>query len=192
MKYTVLLTGYELNIQAKSLTNDEVEVAEWDIADMWELEEMHLAGEGDYETCALRYDNPLTITVQDEAGNEVLKLNYTDLRHYTEVDEFSDHNWDKTICINPQYADSYENCILLEKGYKGSAFYYSLESENAPKKEDFLLASLCIETADGDYDLVGEILFNGEILEEDELQSGTQQMSAMFIYKADGDQTEIS
>ena len=50
---------------------------------MWELEEMHLTSKVDYETCALRYDAPLTITVQDEAGNEVLKLNYTNLRHHT-------------------------------------------------------------------------------------------------------------
>lgn len=41
-------------------------------------------------------------------------------------------------------------------------------------------------------DLVGEVLFNGKVMEEEEIQSGTQQMSSMFIYKADGDQTEIS
>ena len=86
------------------------------------------------------------------------------------------------------------NIKIGEKNYKVRVFEDSngCEERMHPKKEDFLLASLCIETADGDYDLVGEILFNGKVLEEDELQSGTQQMSAMFIYKADGNQTEIS
>ena len=86
MKYSIEFTGYEVHIQTKSLTNDEAEIAEWDIDDLWELEDLHLAGEGDFEKCALRYDDPLSILVSDESGNQILELSYADLRHFSEVD----------------------------------------------------------------------------------------------------------
>ena len=192
MKYSIEFTGYEVHIQTKSLTNAETEVAGWDIADLWELEDLHLAGEGDFEKCALRYDDPLSIIVSDESGNQILELSYADLRHFSEVEDLSDKDWNKTLCVDPEYTDDYENTIFLEKGFKGSAFYFTLESDTPPNKEDFLLSSLCIETPQGDYDLVGNLIFKGKILEEDELESGSHNGSWMHLFKSDGSQIEIT
>ena len=104
----------------------------------------------------------------------------------------SEKDWDKTLCVDPEYTDDYENTIFLEKGFKGSAFYFTLECDTPPTKEDFLLSSLCIETPQGDYDLVGNLIFKGEILEEDELESGSHKGSWMYLFKSDGSQSEIS
>jgi hypothetical protein len=192
VKYTLEFIGYENHIQTKSLSNDETEVAEWDIADVWELEDLHLAGEGDFEKCALRYDDPLSICVSDANGKQILKLSYADLRHFSEVENLSDKNWDKRLCVDPEYTDDYENTIFLEKGFKGSAFCFTLESDVPPTKEDFLLSSFCIETPQGDYDLVGNLIFKGEILVEDELESGSHNGSWMYLFKSDGSQSEIT
>lgn len=48
MKYSIEFIGYEFHIQTKSLTKGETEKAERDIGDLWELEHLHLAGEGDF------------------------------------------------------------------------------------------------------------------------------------------------
>jgi len=192
MKYSIEFIGYEFHIQTKSITKGETEAAEWDIGDLWELEDLHLAGEGDFEKCALRYDEQLSVSVSDESGNQILELSYADLRHFSEVENLNDKDWDKTLCVDPEYTDDYENTIFLEKGFKGSAFYFTLESDTPPSKEDFLLSSLCIETPQGDFDLVGNLIFKGKILEEDELESGSHNGSWMYLFKSDGSQTEIS
>lgn len=192
MKYSIEFKGYELHIQTKSLTKDETEVAEWDICDLWELEDLHLAGEGDFEKCALRYDDLLSVLVYDESGNQILEISYAELRHFSEVEYLSEKDWDKTLCLDPEYTDDYENTLFLEKGFKGSVFSFIVESDSHPTKDDFLLSSLCIETPQGDYDLVGNLIFKDEILEEEQLESGSHKGSWMYLFKSDGSQSEIS
>ena len=52
--------------------------------------------------------------------------------------ELSDNDGDKFVEITPEYSEEYENTLYLEKNYSGSNFYYEIESNTTPKKEEFL------------------------------------------------------
>ena len=186
------MIGWEYHIQTKSLNTEQLDVAQFEIDNIFELDKLHLSGEGDFETCSL--DNsgngPLCIKVYDENQNTVLVLEANDLSHYSEIDELYDKDWDKTIEINPEYSDDYENTIYLENDYSESSFYYEVESDEIPKKDDFLYSSLCIRTPNGDIDLIGELIFKSKVL-TGELESGKHKGTYMNLYTSDGQNIEI-
>ena len=191
MKYKIELTGWEYHIQTKSLNSDQVEKAQFDINDIDKLEELHLAGNGDFETCSLGSNDPTNIAVYDEDQNVILKINGTDVSHYSEMIELSDNDGDKFVEITPEYSEEYENTLYLEKNYSGSTFYYEIESNTTPKKEDFLISYLSIGTPNGDIDLFKDLIFKSEIL-FGELQSGKHKGTYMNIFTSGGDNIEIS
>ena len=192
MKYTIEMTGWEYHIQSKSLSTDQAEEARWDIDNLSELADLHINGEGDFEICAL--DNsgysPLSLSVFDENNDVVLELESSDLSHFSEIEELCDKDWDKDVEINPEYSDDYENTLYLEKDYSGSVFYYEIESDKPPKKEDFLYSSLCIGTPNGDIDLIGGLIFKSNIL-TGELESGKHKGTYMNLYTSEGENVEI-
>ena len=49
MKYTIEMTGWEYNIQTKSLDADQSEQARRDIDNLSELADLHINGEGDID-----------------------------------------------------------------------------------------------------------------------------------------------
>jgi hypothetical protein len=191
MKYEIELMGWEYHIQSKSLNGDQVEEAQNEINDIYELEQLHLAGEGDFETCALGTNDPLSIVVYDEEQNVVLDIKHSDVMHYSEIIELSVKDWDESVEINPAYSEDYENTLYLEKNYSGSSFKYKIESDEAPKKEDFLLSYLCIGTPNGDIDLVKELIFKSSVLLGD-LESGKHKGTYMNIFTSEGENIEIS
>ena len=103
---------------------------------------VYIDGEADFEICAL--DNsgngPLSLTVYDENNKIALELEAKDFTHYSEIDELCEKDWDKDVEINPN-SDDYENTLYLEKDYSGSVFYYEVESDEVPTKDDFLYSS---------------------------------------------------
>ncbi len=155
-------------------------------------EQLHLAGEGDFETCAL--DNsgngPLSLTVFDDNNNIVLELETSDFSHYSEVEELCDKNWDKDLEINPEHSEDYENTLYLEKDYSGSSFSYEVESDECPLKEDFRFSYLCIGTPNGDIDLIKDLIFKSNVL-VGELESGKHKGTYMNIFTSEGDNIEI-
>jgi len=111
--------------------------------------------------------------------------------HYSEIIELSVKDWDESVEINPAYSEDYENTLYLEKNYSGSSFKYKIESDEAPKKEDFLLSYLCIGTPNGDIDLVKELIFKSSVLLGD-LESGKHKGTYMNIFTSEGENIEIS
>ena len=192
MKYTIEMTGWEYHIQSKSLSTDQAEEARWDIDNLSELADLHLNGEGDFEICALDNsgNSPLSLSVFDENNDVVLELESSDLSHFSEIEELCDKDWDKDVEINHEYSDDYENTLYLEKDYSGSVFYYEIESDKPPKKEDFLYSSLCIGTPNGDIDLIGGLIFKSNIL-TGELESGKHKGTYMNLYTSEGENVEI-
>ena len=192
MKYTIEMTGWEYHIQSKSLDTDQAEEARWDIDNLSELADLHLNGEGDFEICALDNsgNSPLSLSVFDENNDVVLELESGDLSNFSEIEELCDKDWDKDVEINPEYSDDYENTLYLEKDYSGSVFYYEIESDKPPKKEDFLYSSLCIGTPNGDIDLIGGLIFKSNIL-TGELESGKHKGTYMNLYTSEGENVEI-
>ena len=192
MKYNIEMIGWEYHIQTKSLNGGQVEKAQNEINDIYELEDLHLAGEGDFEICALDAsgNGPLTITVCDDDHNVVLEIGGSDVLHYSEIDELCNKEWDKDLEITPEYSEDYENTLYLEKDYSGSVFYYEVESAEIPKKEDFLFSYLCIATPNGDIDLIGELIFKSNILIGD-LESGKHKGTYMNIYTSESETIEI-
>jgi hypothetical protein len=192
MKYTIEITGWEYHIQTKSLNLGQAKQARWDIDNLSDLADLYLNGEGDFEVCALDNsgNSPLSLTVYDENNNLVFEVESVVLSHYSEVEELCDKDWDKDVDINPEYSDNYENTLYLEKDYSGSTFYYEVESDKIPKKEDFLYSSLCIGTPNGDIDLIGELIFKSDIL-EGELESGKHKGTFMNLYTSGGENIEI-
>jgi len=192
MKYKIEMIGWEYHIQTKSLNRDQVEMAQNEIYDIYELEDLHLAGESDFEICALDNsgNSPLTITVTDEDQNVMLEIEGSDVSHYSEIDELSNKGWDKDLDINPEYSEDYENTLYLEKEYSGSVYSYEVESAEAPKKEDFLFSYICIATPIGDIDLIGELIFKSNAL-IGELESGEHRGTYMNIYTSEGENIKI-
>lgn len=192
MKYHVEMTGWEYHIQTKSINNSEVEEAINEINDIWQLDEMHLSGEGDFEICALDNsgNSPLTVTIYDESRNILLEIERHEINHYSELEELNANSWDINVCIDPQYSDDYINTLYLEKDYKGSVFTYEIESDDIPKKEDFLFSYCCIETPKGDIDLINNLIYKSKILFGD-LESGSSKGGYMCIYTSDGENIDI-
>ena len=120
----------------------------------------------------------------------MLELEASDFSHYSEIEELCDKDWDKDVDINPEYSDNYENTLYLEKDYSWSTFYYEVESDKIPKKEDFLYSSLCIGTPNGDIDLIGELIFKSKAL-TGELESGKHKGTYMNLYTSEGENVEI-
>jgi hypothetical protein len=190
MKYEIVLTGWEYHIQSKSLNGDQVEKAQYEINDIYELEQLHLAGEGDFETCSLGSNDPSSIVVYDEDQNVVLEIKDSDVLHYSEIIELCDENWDEDVEINPEYLEDSENTLYLEKDYSGSVFSYEVESDECPKKEDFSFSYLCIGTPNGDIDLIKDLIFKSNVL-VGELNSGKHKGTYMNIFTSEGDNIEI-
>ena len=203
MKYTIEMIGWEYHIQTKSLDAEQSEQARWDIDNISELADLHLNGEADFEICAL--DNsgngPLSLTVYDENNKSVLELEANDFTHYSEIEELCEKDWDKDVEINPN-SDDYENTLYLEKDYSGSVFYYEVESDEVPTKDDFLYSSLCIITPYGDIDLIGKLIFKPNALKGKldgdgipnylDLESGKHKGTYMNLFTSDGANIEIN
>ena len=203
MKYTIEMIGWEYHIQTKSLDAEQSEQARWDIDNISELADLHLNGEADFEICGL--DNsgngPLSLTVYDENNKSVLELEANDFTHYSEIEELCEKDWDKDVEINPN-SDDYENTLYLEKDYSGSVFYYEVESDEVPTKDDFLYSSLCIITPNGDIDLIGKLIFKPNALKGKldgdgipnylDLESGKHKGTYMNLFTSDGENIEIN
>lgn len=191
MKYNVELIGWEYHIQAKNLSNAEVDNARKEINDVRTLEDTYIAGEGDFEICALDNsgNSALSINVYDASYNLILEMQAYDVAHFSENDALAGKELDTSVDINPLSSEHYENTLYVEKDYSGSVFNFEFESEETPKKEDFWLSHLCISTPRGDIDLVGELIFRSEIL-WGELESGKHKGTYATIFTSDGESLE--
>ena len=192
MKYEIVLTGWEYHIQSKSLNKDQVEVAKNEIKDISKLNELHFAGNADFETCSLEIGDSINIEVYDKDQNLVLEFRANDLLHYQEIDELCDKDWDKFVDISPEYTKDYENTLYLENNYSGSIFCFEVESDVTPKIEDFLYSNLCIGAPNGDIDLLGELIFKSNVLVGNIFDSGKHKGTYMNIFTSGGDNIVIS
>lgn len=188
MKYNVELIGWEYHIQTKNLSNAEVDKARKDINDVCTLEDTYIAGEGDFEICALDNsgNSPLSINVYDASYNLILEMQAYDVAHFSENDALAGKALDTSVDINPLSSEHYENTLYVEKDYSGSVFRFEIESEETPKKEDFWLSYLCISTPRGDIDLVGGLIYRSEIL-WGELESGKNKGTYATIFTSEGE-----
>ena len=192
-KYKILAMGWECHFQSVSIDDDQVEEAE-ELNDVWDIEEEFLGGggEGDYETSNLWFNDSLHFQILDENNNELESFDYKDADLLTvgEVVEDDDIGY-KCIGVDPTYEESYENTLVLIHEYKGSVMEFTVESDTVPTKGDISTATLCIESPDGDYDLLDTIAFRGELLEHDDFDGGNGKASYVKIYTKTGETIEI-
>jgi hypothetical protein len=191
MKYEIILTGWEYHIQSKSLNKDQVEIAINEINEVTRLEEIHLSGNADFETCSLELGKSINIEVYDRDQNLVLQFRGNELSHYEELDELYENEWNKYVNINPVSSESYENTLYLENNYSGSIFCFEIESDSKPRIEDFSYSYLCIETPNGDIDLLENLIFKSNVLIGDISESGKHKGKYMNVFSSDGDVIEI-
>jgi len=184
-KYTIEMGGWENNIQAKNADKDQVDLAQ-DLDDVWEIEEELFGGGGEceYECSAISFNDGLWFRILDEDQNELESWEYKDGMETLEdtlVDMGKDGDTGyESVCVDPDYADEYENTILLIHEYKRSCIDFVVESDTPVTKDDITTVTLCVE-AHGDFDLINKIGFRGEIVEPDDFHGGDGKASYVWI-----------
>ena len=175
-KYKLILSGWELEASAHSITQEEYE------------EILLSKEENDYETfhdmmdeleyiledyfrwdtnhftisCAFLYENDTYFSVLDENDVEVLSFKLCDINHdsekFEEV-EREEYDADPETC-------GHDYILFASDSNKGQIYGCEFESDEIPKIEDFDYLDNYINTPEGEIDILEEVYFKGEKLEK--------------------------
>ena len=165
MKYTINISGYGSEITIGSVTEEEKEILSNPEKDLQELvfedlEEVCGWSEIDDQFHCFGATSPFTITIEDENGNELYKLDEENIYDY-DTDEFS--------LVENEYPeiDATQDLLICYSGEKGSFFlgYVELEGEFDITKLKIVFSD--VEVGDFFYfgDIISNVLYDGEELD---------------------------
>ena len=92
----------------------------------------------------------------------------------------------EVICAIPEYLKDVDNVLCSFDENKGCLSEYTFESDTIPTPKDFYYTNNCIETPEGDWDVIDRIFFKGEELDLDDWGDTTGKASTVEIYRKDG------
>jgi len=200
MKYTLKTYGWEMDVVAKSLTDEQVSeiknlMEENDYDNLW-MARFDLESElgidiwdGDLFRLGKAFDNAtMSCVVHDEEGKELLMFEIGEIQHMGEIDDdYYDKNGYDIYDANPS-EDGAKNVYLSVDENKGGLYQMEFESDEVPTKEDFTYSVGNIETPDGDWDFISKIFFKGKELEIVEWLDKSDKAATVEIYTLDGEQ----
>ena len=200
MKYKVEFYGWEMDAQAYSLTNQQVEevkdlMEEMAVDELWEVRsEMEDIGidlwdEGDvFRVSKPFYNDRFWGKVTDEEGNVVLELTLNEMgdiyENFTE-DVDGKYPYDGYHAF-PEDIPNVDNLLLIVDENKGGLFESSFESDTAPTKTDFSVMGGDIESPNGDFDFISRVFFKTTELEPEDYLDNTGKAATVEIYRKDG------
>ena len=198
-KYKLELYGWEVEAVGHSLTDKQVKdikslMKKEEVEELWEVR--HEIEENDilhdwwspdlfHETSPLD-NSALYCYLYDEDGKEIAKWQFHDMVHAWEVlgdDKGDDLN--STYCAIPEYIKDVDNVLCSFDENKGGLQEYEFESDTIPTPKDFYYSNGCIETPDGDWDIIDKLFFKDKELDVTDYGDNTGKASTVEIYMKD-------
>ena len=201
-KYRLELYGWEVEAVGHSLTDKQVEgiqslMKEKEYGELWEarwdIEENEELGLNDWwspdlfhETSPL--DNSALYCYLYEDDVEIAKWQFHDIPSSWEVlgDDKADE-LNSIHCAMPEYIEGVDNVLCSFDENKGCLQEYEFESDTIPTPKDFYYTNGCIETNDGDWDIIDKLFFKGVELDISDWGDNMGKASTVEIYRKDGD-----
>jgi hypothetical protein len=200
MKYTLKTYGWEMDVVAKSLTDEQVSdiknlMEENGYDDLW-MARFDLESElgidiwdGDLFRLGKAFDNgTMSCVIHDEEGKELLMFEIKEIKHIGDIeDDYYEKNGYDVYNAYPS-EDGPKNVYLSVDENKGGLYQMEFESDEVPTKEDFTYSVGNIETPDGDWDFISKIFFKGKELEIVEWLDNSDKAATVEIYTLEGEQ----
>ena len=200
-KYKLELYGWDVEAVGHSITDKQVEdiqslMKEKGHDELWEvrhdIEDYENIDLPDWWSPDLFHEtqpldnSALTCYLYDDKKNET-KWDFNEMLPAWEVvgDDKADE-LNESICAIPEYLKDVDNILCSFDESKGGLREYTIESDTVPTPKDFYYTNNCIETPDGDWDVIDKIFFKGEELEEDDWGDTRGKASTVQIYRKDG------
>ena len=198
-KYKLELYGWEVEAVGHSLTDKQVKdikslMKKEEVEELWEvrheIEENEILNDWwspdlFHETSPLD-NSALYCYLNDEDGKEIAKWQFHDMVHAWEVlgdDKGDDLN--STHCAIPEYIKDVDNVLCSFDENKGGLQEYEFESDTIPTPKDFYYSNGCIETPDGDWDIIDKLFFKDKELDVTDYGDNTGKASTVEIYMKD-------
>ena len=198
-KYKLSLYGWEVEAVGHSLTNEKVEeiqnlMKKNKVEELWEvrheLEDEEILPDWwspdlFHETSPLD-NSALYCYLYDEDEKEISTFQFHDIPSSWEV--IGDEEADKlnTIhCAMPEYIEGVDNILCSFDENKGGLQEYEFESDTVPTAKDFYYTNGCIETDDGDWDIIDKLFFKGVELDISDWGDNMGKASTVEIYRKD-------
>ena len=200
-KYKLALWGWEVEAVGHSLTDKQVDgiqslMKEKEYDELWEarwdIEENEELGLNDWWSPDLFHEtspldnSALTGHLTDENDKTVLEFQFHDIPPAWEVigEEAAD-KLSETYCAMPEYIEGVDNVLCSFDENKGGLQEYEFESDTIPTPKDFYYSNGCIETPDGDWDIIDKLFFKGVELDIDDWGDNMGKASTVEIYRKD-------
>ena len=196
-KYRLALYGWEVEAVGHSLTDEKVEeiqnlMKKNEVGELWEvrhdLEDEEILPDWwspdlFHETSPLD-NSALHCYLYDEDEKEISTFQFHDIPSSWEV--LGDDEADKlnTIhCAMPEYIEGVDNILCSFDENKGGLQEYEFESDTIPTAKDFYYTNGCIETNDGDWDIIDKFFFKGTELDAEFNGDTTGKASTVEIHR---------
>ena len=200
-KYRLELYGWDVETVGHSITDKQVEqiqslmkeqghdevwevrhdledYAQIDLPDWWSPDLWH-------ETKPLD-NSALRCYLYDEDNKETIWDFHEMLSAWEVVGDDKADELNEVICAIPEYLKDVDNVLCSFDENKGCLQEYTFESDTIPTPKDFYYTNNCIETQEGDWDVIDRIFFKGEELEVDDWGDTNGKASTVEIYRKDG------
>jgi len=182
MKYKLYLRGWELNMSAHQLTQEEVDTIQdliedgeyEDVTDIgFDLEYDILPNYAVFDTNMWKIsskatnESTTTLYLVDENGNDIFECSLTDIMDSYEMlgdddglGEYEGFNEGHTIV-----GEDIPHILVYLEENKGIICHFEFESDTQPTPKDFCIIAGSVETEDGDLDFVDKVCFGRQVLE---------------------------
>ena len=202
MKYTVEFYGWEMEAQAYSVDDIQVDqvmelMDDHGADELWEVRsELEDIGIDIWDTPDLFhiskpfYNDTFWGQVKDEEGNIVCEIEYNELGdlydHVGDDDDIEEmYPYENYIAL-PEFLDDTDNVLLIVDENKGGLFESSFESDTVPTSSDFSLMGGTVETPEGEYDFISRVFFKDQELEAEDYLDNRGKAATVELYTKDG------
>jgi|TARA_R110000823_G_scaffold43964_2_gene113968 hypothetical protein len=198
-KYKLSLYGWEVEAVGHSLTDKKVEeiqdlMKKNEVEELWEvrheLEDEEILPDWwspdlFHETSPLD-NSALHCYLYDEDEKEISTFQFHDIPSSWEVigDDKADE-LNSIHCAMPEYIEGVDNVLCSFDENKGGLQEYEFESDTVPTPKDFYYTNGCIETDDGDWDIIDKLFFKGVELDISDWGDNMGKASTVEIYRKD-------
>lgn len=190
MKYKVKTYGWSFESIGISLTDEQVEIIKQKMEDegydelhelRFELDELldiDIWG-GDLFHMTKPFNNhSFYFQIEDENGEVVKEFGIRDVPNPNDV---YDEPIYTTINAIPT-SDGVKNILYIIDENKGGIFEFEIESDEIPNEQDFSYINGVIETPNGDWDFIDNIVYKSEICEIVDYLDNTGKASTIELY----------
>jgi hypothetical protein len=182
-KYKLLINGFGMESSAHNLTSDEVKIIldakeegnHEELSEMYSMIPDLIENYDHYDTnwwvASRPYVNDrLMFVLTDEGGNVIWEKGWKELTDiYDLQDKYGDipSLEDVSEVIDAYPHEGHENILCLIEDVKGTLCNYYIESDEAPKFEDFGFTAQSLESPIFDYEFMNKMFYKNQELEKE-------------------------